>query len=60
LTYTDTPVYFSTDTGASVYVNTTEEHVEMVEAAVADCGVDTEVWEVGGPARVLEESEALF
>jgi phosphomevalonate decarboxylase len=55
-----TPVYFSTDTGASVYVNTTEEHVEMVEAAVADCGVDTEVWEVGGPARVLEESEALF
>ena len=54
------PVYFSTDTGASVYVNTTEEHVDRVEAAVADCGVDTEVWEVGGPARVLDESAALF
>jgi phosphomevalonate decarboxylase len=54
------PVYFSTDTGASVYVNTVEEHVDTVEAAVADCGVDTEVWEVGGPARVLNESEALF
>jgi phosphomevalonate decarboxylase len=54
------PVYFSTDTGASVYVNTTEEHVDSVEAAVADCGVDTEVWTVGGPARVLDESEALF
>ena len=53
-------VYFSTDTGASVYVNTTDEHVDRVEAAVADCGVDTEVWEVGGPARVLDESEALF
>jgi phosphomevalonate decarboxylase len=54
------PVYFSTDTGASVYVNTVEEHVDTVEAAVADCGVDTDVWEVGGPARVLDESEALF
>ncbi|WP_372911050.1 phosphomevalonate decarboxylase MvaD [Salinigranum sp.] len=54
------PVYFSTDTGASVYVNTTEAYVDDVEAAVADCGVDTDVWEVGGPARVLEESEALF
>jgi phosphomevalonate decarboxylase len=56
----DVPVYFSTDTGASVYVNTTEEHVERVEEVVADCGVETMVWEVGGPARVLDESEALF
>jgi len=54
------PVYFSVDTGASVYVNTTVEYVDRVESAVADCGVDTRVWEVGGPARVLDESEALF
>jgi len=54
------PAYFSTDTGASVYVNTTVEHVERVERAVADCGVDTRIWEVGGPARVLDDSEALF
>jgi phosphomevalonate decarboxylase len=54
------PVYFSVDTGASVYVNTTAEYVDRVEAAVADCGVDTHVWEVGGPARVLAESDALF
>ncbi|PSP71083.1 diphosphomevalonate decarboxylase [Halobacteriales archaeon QH_9_66_26] len=54
------PVYFSTDTGASVYVNTTVENVERVEERVADCGVETRVWEVGGPARVLGESEALF
>ncbi|WP_160133219.1 phosphomevalonate decarboxylase MvaD [Halococcus salsus] len=54
------PVYFSTDTGASVYVNTTVEHVDRVEEAVADCGVETRVWEVGGPARVLDESEALL
>lgn len=54
------PAYFSTDTGASVYVNTTVEHVDRVESAIADCGVDTRVWEVGGPARVLDDSEALF
>jgi len=54
------PVYFSVDTGASVYVNTTTEYVDRVEGVVADCGVETRVWTVGGPARVLEESEALF
>ena len=54
------PVYFSVDTGASVYVNTTKEYVDEVEEAVADCGVDTHVWRVGGPARVLDESQALF
>ena len=54
-----TPAYFSVDTGASVYVNTTAEHVDKVAAAVADCGVETRVWEVGGPARITER-EALF
>ena len=56
----DVPVYFSTDTGASVYVNTTADHVAEVESAVEDCGVETRIWEVGGPARVLDGSEALF
>jgi phosphomevalonate decarboxylase len=56
----DVPVYFSVDTGASVYVNTTAEYVDRVESVVADCGVDTRVWEVGGPARILDESDALF
>jgi len=54
------PVYFSTDTGASVYVNTTEAHVDAVEDAISDVGVDTDVWEVGGPAEVRPESESLF
>ncbi len=54
------PAYFSTDTGASVYVNTTARFVDRVEAAVAEAGVDTRVWEVGGPARVLDGDEALF
>lgn len=53
------PVYFSTDTGASVYINTTADHVDRVESAIADI-VPTRVWEVGGPAQVLDEDEALF
>jgi phosphomevalonate decarboxylase len=56
----DVPAYFSVDTGASVYVNTTAAHAAAVEEAVADCGVETAVWEVGGPAEVCDESDALF
>ncbi|ELZ00419.1 phosphomevalonate decarboxylase MvaD [Natrialba asiatica] len=56
----DIPVYFSTDTGASVYVNTTDEHAEEVEEAISDCGVSTTVWDVGGPARLLDEDDHLF
>lgn len=55
-----TPAYFSTDTGATVYINTTAEHAETVESAIADVGVETRVWEVGGPATVLPDAEALF
>jgi phosphomevalonate decarboxylase len=54
------PVYFSTDTGATVYVNTKAEYVDRVEATVAEQGVETMTWEVGGPAQVLDESAALF
>ncbi len=57
----DVPAYFSTDTGASVYVNTTEEHAEYVEEEIADCGVSATTWGVGGPARLLEdEDDHLF
>ena len=50
--------YYSMDTGASVYVNTTEEDVDRVQAAIDDLGVPTRVWEVGGPARIVDD--ALF
>jgi len=53
-------VYFSTDTGASVYVNTTEEYVDEVQSRIDEIGIETDVWEVGGPAHVLPESDALF
>jgi len=52
--------YFSVDTGASVYINTTSDDVDRVIEAVADCGVDTRHWTVGGPAQVLDEDAALF
>jgi phosphomevalonate decarboxylase len=54
------PAYFSTDTGASVYVNTTADYADRVEAAVADCDVETRRWHVGGPAKRLDEAAALF
>lgn len=52
------PVFFSTDTGASVYVNTTDEHAETVEKAVGE-HAPTRTWHVGGPARILD-GEDLF
>jgi len=54
------PAYFSVDTGASVYVNTLATHVDRVEAAIADLGIDTRIWEVGGPAHTLPDDEHLF
>ncbi len=54
------PAYFSVDTGATVYINTTDAYADRVEAAVADCGVETRQWGVGGPARVVDEAQALF
>ena len=54
------PAYFSVDTGASVYVNVEDGHEGRVERAISALGIETRLWEVGGPAEVLDESEALF
>lgn len=48
------PAYYSTDTGASVYVNTTAEYAERIENEVSKAGIETHVWEVGGPARTVD------
>jgi len=56
----DIPAYFSTDTGATVYVNTVEGYADRVEEEISEVGVNATTWEVGGPARLLEEDEALF
>lgn len=47
-------VYFSCDTGATAYLNTTAEYVDAVVEAVAELGIDREVWRVAGPARSVE------
>jgi phosphomevalonate decarboxylase len=49
------PVYMSTDTGATAYLNTTEEHAERVADAAEALGVESHIWEVGGPARVTDD-----
>ncbi|AWB26682.1 phosphomevalonate decarboxylase MvaD [Halococcoides cellulosivorans] len=54
----DIPAYFSTDTGASVYVNTTADAVDRVQDRLAGIGTDTHVWSVGGPASIVDD--ALF
>ena len=48
-------VYFSADTGATAYLNTTAEYVDQVQSAIEDAGIDTRVWEVGGGVRATEE-----
>ncbi|MFW5965736.1 MAG: phosphomevalonate decarboxylase MvaD [Halodesulfurarchaeum sp.] len=52
--------YFSTDTGATVYVNTTVAEAEQVANRLEDLGVETRIWSVGGPATVVPDSAALF
>lgn len=42
------PVYFSADTGATAYLNTTAEYVEPVRQAIEEDGISTRVWRVGG------------
>ncbi|MFP4175414.1 MAG: diphosphomevalonate decarboxylase [Halobacteriales archaeon] len=51
----EVPVYFSTDTGATAYLNTTAQHADRVADAVEALGVESHVWEVGGPARTDED-----
>lgn len=53
------PAYFSTDTGATVYVNTRAEYTDIVADAVRSCGVETMEWEVGGPARIVDGADLL-
>jgi len=45
------PVYFSIDTGATVYVNTKPKLVKDVEARIKGLGIETIVCGVGGSAK---------
>lgn len=49
------PVYFSSDTGATAYLNTTAAHVDRVAAEVEAIGLEPKVWHVGGPATRIDD-----
>lgn len=48
-------LWFSIDTGASVYVNTYPEHVQLVEAHVRKLGLPTYTCSVGDAAQLVQE-----
>lgn len=47
------PVYFSADTGATAYLNTTAEFAEDVAKEVESLGVESRIWRVGDGAEIL-------
>src|SRR5213596_3594698 len=49
------PAFFSIDTGATVYVNTFPDRMDLVRGRVEDLGIRTMVCTVGGPARLVDE-----
>jgi phosphomevalonate decarboxylase len=49
------PVFFSIDTGATVYVNTFPDRADDVRKAIDDLGIRTMPCVVGGPARITDE-----
>ena len=52
--------YFSTDTGATVYINTREKYTSQISDSISDLGIETQTWQVGGPAILLDSNEDLF
>lgn len=48
------PVYFSSDTGATAYLNTTASHVDRVRDEVEALGLESHVWRVGGGVERID------
>jgi len=49
------PAFFSIDTGATVYVNTSPDRGDGVESRIKELGIETIRCTVGGPARIATE-----
>jgi phosphomevalonate decarboxylase len=49
------PAFFSIDTGATVYVNTTTDHADDARIAIEALGIRAIPCTVGGPARTVRE-----
>jgi phosphomevalonate decarboxylase len=49
------PVFFSSDTGATAYLNTTAEYADEVANEVEAVGVESRIWQVGGRAEIIDD-----
>jgi phosphomevalonate decarboxylase len=49
------PVFFSSDTGATAYLNTTAEYADEVADKVEALGVESRIWRVGGSADIVND-----
>jgi phosphomevalonate decarboxylase len=47
--------YFSIDTGATVYINTSRESLPKVRKRIEGLGISTLTCSIGGEAKVIEE-----
>lgn len=52
---TGIPVYFSSDTGATAYLNTTAEYADEVSDAVEGLGVESRTWHVGNGVESIDQ-----
>ncbi|WP_227380145.1 GHMP family kinase ATP-binding protein [Haladaptatus halobius] len=50
---TGIPVYFSSDTGATAYLNTTAEYAEEVSDEVEALDIESRIWHIGGRAEKI-------
>lgn len=51
---TGIPVYFSSDTGATAYLNTTAEYADDVSDAIEGLGIESRTWHVGEGAESID------
>lgn len=49
------PAFFSIDTGATVYVNTVPDRVDLVRGRIQELGIEAIPCTVGGPARIVDD-----
>lgn len=52
---TGMPMYFSSDTGATAYLNTTVEYAEEVSDAIEGLRSESLTWYIGGGAEVIDQ-----
>lgn len=51
----DIPVFFSADTGATAYLNTTGEYAADIAQRVESMGIESRIWRVGGSPELITD-----